>query len=87
MELLKLIETAVADLTEYVAGQPVTITIGTPWAFNNGIKFDLSQGNADLTIPNGEVFAIPINGTLLTLPSGQSVKVTAVPRGVTIQKA
>lgn len=87
MDLLQILETAVTDIEEFVAGEPVTITVGTPWDFNNGIKFDLTSGNADLTIPNGEVFAIPISNTTLSLPSGQAVTVSAIPRGFTVQKA
>ena len=86
MTLPEFIEAAILDYGEFEAGQPVSIQVD-PLAFGNGIKFDLTPGNADLTIPSGEVFAIPFSNVSLTLPTLGPISVSAGTNAVVIQKA
>jgi len=86
MTIEQFIEDAVVDYEEFNAGAPVSIQVD-PLAFGNGIKFDLTPGNADLVIPSGEVFAIPFSNVTLTLPTLGPITVTAGTNAIVIQKA
>lgn len=86
MNIPEFIEAALADYAEFESGQPVSIQVD-PLQFGNGIKFDLTPGNADLTIPSGEVFAIPFSNVSLTLPTLGPVLISGAANAFTIQKA
>jgi hypothetical protein len=85
MTIEQFIEAAIKDYAEFEAGQPVSIQVD-PLAFGNGITVALTPGNVDLTIPNGEVFAIPFYDTTLTLPALGPIKVSAGANAVVIEK-
>jgi hypothetical protein len=86
MTIEQFIEDAITDYDEFENGQPVSIQVD-PLAFGNGIKFDLTPGNADLAIPSGEIFAIPFSNVSLTLPTLGKITVSAGTNAVIIQKA
>ena len=79
------IEDAIADYTEFEAGTPVPIQIDD-WAPANGIKLAFTPGNVDLTIPSGEVFAIPLENQELDLPTLGAVLISAGAQAILIQK-
>ena len=58
-----------------------------PWNLPIGIKLDFTPGNVDLTIPSGQMFAIPLFKQPLTLPTLGPITISADTNAIVIQKA
>jgi hypothetical protein len=84
MTFLQWLEAAAEEYGDFNSGDPVVIPIGkldTP-----ALKLAFTPGNVDLTIPSGQVFAIPLQGVAFPLPSLGNATLSAGQDSLLIQK-